>query len=256
MVAATSRLTTFSDGVRGKSSKTSTDSGHVYFATPSASRKLLQILERGGGVAGVEDDRRAGALAQPVVGQRHDRDLVHGGVAQDHGLDLGRHDRHPAAADDVLAAPDVDELAVLVERSRGRRCGSRRQPVSDSRVSGSLLKKPRKRLGPLTMTDPTFPAGSGCSVVVDDLDLGAVVRAPLGREDLLVGLVEGVGGVAGDLREPVVAERLDARTPPAWRCAARASDPEQRARASTTGRASVSLAARTRSAECVGIARK
>ena len=38
MAAVTSRLTTFSDGVRGKSSKTSTNSGHVYLATPSASR--------------------------------------------------------------------------------------------------------------------------------------------------------------------------------------------------------------------------
>src|SRR5439155_13399493 len=35
----TSRLTTFSDGVRGKSSNSSTDSGHVYLATPSASKK-------------------------------------------------------------------------------------------------------------------------------------------------------------------------------------------------------------------------
>ena len=51
---ATSRLTTFSDGVRGKSSKTSTDSGHVYFATPSASRNSCSSVERRGGVAGLE----------------------------------------------------------------------------------------------------------------------------------------------------------------------------------------------------------
>ena len=38
MSFTTSRLTTFRDGVRGKSSNTWTDSGHVYLATPSASR--------------------------------------------------------------------------------------------------------------------------------------------------------------------------------------------------------------------------
>ena len=76
----------------------------------------LQLLERRRGGAGVGDDGRTGALAEAVVGERHDRDLVDRGVAQDHRLDLGRHDRHAAAADDVLAAPDVDELAVLVEQ--------------------------------------------------------------------------------------------------------------------------------------------
>ena len=111
----TSRLTTFSDAVRGKSSKTSTDSGHVYFATPSPSRNFCSSSSVGAAVAGLEDDGGAGALAQPVVGKGHDRDLVDRRVAQDHRLDLGRDDRHAAAADDVLAAPDVDELAVLVE---------------------------------------------------------------------------------------------------------------------------------------------
>ena len=112
----TSRLTTFSDGVRGNSSKTSIDSGHVYLATPSALEELLQLGER--------RRRRGRRLRMIAAHARSPRrssgsgtigDLVDGRVAQDHGLDLGRHDRHAAAADDVLAAADVDEVAVLVE---------------------------------------------------------------------------------------------------------------------------------------------
>ena len=76
IAVTTSRLTTFSDGVRGKSSKTSTDSGQVYLATPSSSRKVCRSPSVGGD-PGPRNDRRARALAQPVVGQRHDRDLVH-----------------------------------------------------------------------------------------------------------------------------------------------------------------------------------
>ena len=94
----TSRLTTFSDGVRGKSSNTSTDSGHVYFATPSSIEELLQLLERRRRLALHRDDRGAGALAQALVGERHDRNLAHVGMAQDHRLDLGRDDRHAARA--------------------------------------------------------------------------------------------------------------------------------------------------------------
>src|SRR4051795_12563439 len=45
--STTSRLTTFSDGVRGKSSKTSTDSGQVYLATPSPSRNSCSSLSVG-----------------------------------------------------------------------------------------------------------------------------------------------------------------------------------------------------------------
>ena len=41
-----SRLTGFSDGVRGKSSNASTRSGQVYFATPFGGEELLQLVER------------------------------------------------------------------------------------------------------------------------------------------------------------------------------------------------------------------
>ena len=88
--STTSRLTTFSDGVRGKSANASTDSGHVYLATPSRVEEDLQLLERRGGSPVLGDDRRAGALAEALVGQRHDRDVVHRRVAEDDRLELGR----------------------------------------------------------------------------------------------------------------------------------------------------------------------
>src|SRR5437016_1890969 len=77
--------------------------------------KLLELLERRRGPALRRNDRGAGALAETVVGERHDRDLADIRVAHDHRLYLGGDDRDASASDDVLAAPDVDELPVLVE---------------------------------------------------------------------------------------------------------------------------------------------
>ena len=164
--STTSRLTTFSDGVRGNSLErprrtpaTCTWPRPRRRGTPAAPRASARSAPALG------DDRRARALAQPLVRQRHDRHLVHRRMAQDDRLDLGRHDRHAAAADDVLAAPDVDEVAVLVERPEI--AGAVAAPVASatSRVSSSLLRNPRKRLGPLTITVPTVPAGTGSLVV-------------------------------------------------------------------------------------------
>jgi hypothetical protein len=45
------------------------------------------------------------ALSQALVGQRHDGGLVDGRVPHQHGLELGRHDGHAAAPDDVLLRP-------------------------------------------------------------------------------------------------------------------------------------------------------
>ena len=63
----------------------------------------------------IRDVLGLGTLAQAVIRQGHDRHLVHVRMAQDNRLDLGGDDRDAAAPDDVLAAANVDELAVLVE---------------------------------------------------------------------------------------------------------------------------------------------
>ncbi len=111
----TSRLTTFSDGVRGNSVE------DLHGLRPGVLRhalsieKLLELLERRRRPALHGNDRGARALAQALVGDRHDGDLADIGMTHDHRLDLGGHDRHAAAADDVLATPDVDELSVFVE---------------------------------------------------------------------------------------------------------------------------------------------
>jgi hypothetical protein len=63
-------------------------------------------------------------------------------------LDLGRDDRDAAAADGVLAPPDIDEVTVRVERPEVARVGPV-QSVSDSRVRSYLSRRPRKRLGPV-----------------------------------------------------------------------------------------------------------
>ena len=127
-------------------------------------------------MAGLEDDGGAGALAQPVVRKGHDRDLVDRRVAQDHRLDLGRDDRHAAAADDVLAAPDVDELAVLVEVAEvaGAVAAPAGQRLSRERV---VAEEAEEAARPVDDDRSDLPGRKRLLVVVDDPDLGAVVRA-------------------------------------------------------------------------------
>ena len=249
-----SRLTTFSDDVRGKSSKTSTDSGQVYFATPSRLEELLQLGERRRGGARLEDDRPRRPLAEPVVGQRHDGGLVDRRVAQDDRLDLGGHDRDAAAADDVLAAADVDEVAVLVEVAEV--AGAVAAPVGQ-RLARELVvvEEAEEAARPVDDHGADLARPAAAPVLVDDADLGASNGRPSVADDLLLGLVEAVRRVAGHLGEAVVGRAAAARRPRASPRGARRVSPGAASDAQSTSRSrSVACGrpART-SAPCVGM---
>ena len=127
-------------------------------------------------------------------------------MAQDHRLDLRRHDRHAAAADDVLAAPDVDEVAVLVEHAEV--AGAVAAPVGQRLARQVVVVEEAEEAARAVDDHRADLAGrQRLTVVADDADLRAVVRAALGAHDLLVRVVGRVGGVAGHLGQPVVAER-------------------------------------------------
>ena len=172
----TSRLTTFSDGVRGNSSNTSTDSGQVYFATPASIEELLELLERRRRPAVHGDDRGAGASPRRSSGSGTIATSRTSGWRRITGSTSDGTIVTPPRRMMSLLRPDVHELTVLVEIAEV--AGPIAAPsVSDSRVSSSLPRNPRNRLGPLTMHRADGVRRHG-RPVVDDPDLRAVVGRP------------------------------------------------------------------------------
>ena len=138
--------------------------------------ELLQLVERRRELSRLGDDRRARALAHALVGHRHDRHLVDRRVAQDHGLDLGRHDRHAAAADDVLAAADEQQVAVRVERAEV--AGPVAAPVGQRLARQLLVVEEAEEAARAVDDDPAELAGRQRRVVrVEDPDLASLRRA-------------------------------------------------------------------------------
>src|SRR4051794_16290777 len=64
---------------------------------------------------GLEHDRRAGLLAELVVGEAGECRLDDVGVLVDHLLDLARVDVEPAADDHLLLAVGDEEVALVVD---------------------------------------------------------------------------------------------------------------------------------------------
>lgn len=154
-------------------------------------------------MSGLEDHGCAGPFAEPVIWQRHHRDLVYRGMAEHGGFDLRRHEGDATTTDDILAPAAVDQVPVGVQ-------------VSD--VAGQVATPGRKRSAGqfLVAEEAEEPARAvdgdrsrlarreRTAVRIKDLDLGAGERPSLGLDHLLPRLGHGVRGVPGNLGEPVI----------------------------------------------------
>ena len=248
-------------GLRGSSSRNVTVLGTLNRAR--CSRTWARTCSAPSRAPRSLDDERGQHLAELGVGHADDGGLVDLRVVVEQLLDLGREHVLAAGHDHVVVAAVDEQVAVGVEVAHV----ARRQQAAllllacrrrCSRRSGRALP---------TKIRPVVPAGSGCGVVVEDLDaharrptLPTVVgwrRRSAGRGDAgdghlgrAVGVVhdrtEAVGEVGGELAaerraadgDDLQRRRVDARRAPAGRAA--------RIRRSITG-----TATRTR-ARCVG----
>ena len=195
------------DGVRGKSVTTRSASIHFCLGRPTAPRCACTAARSGASCAGTNAQDAAGALAEPLVGRRDDGALGDRRHLHERLFDLRRGEVQ-AAADDHVAQPIGDrQVAVLVEHAHVAGAipavaGDRARGQRRVRVAGEQVGPPRP--------DLAGPAGGEvAALLVDDPDLHALERMPVGAVALRLRLV---GRRAGDrrvLRRAVGPEHLD-----------------------------------------------
>ncbi len=172
-----------------------------------ASRNCAHLGEAELAVPGRADDEGAGALAEPLVGHRHDRDLAHRRVRVQQLLDLGDRDLLAAAVDHVLDPAGDPQEAVVVDRRQvaGAVPAVRRHRLGGQVGTVEVAVEEAARWSPRSC--PPRPGPSTLSVVVGDPDPHAGQRAAVGAPDLRrVVAGRGEGAEAGLGRAPGAAD--------------------------------------------------
>ena len=113
----------------------------------------------------VRDQTRLGS----AIGASDDGRLAHGGMLQQHRLDLPRLDPHPANLHLLIEPPEALERAVRQARGRDPPSGRAAPPAARrtdpatnaAAVRAGSCRYPRPTPTPLTQSSPTSPAATG-----------------------------------------------------------------------------------------------
>ena len=143
----------------------------ICFGRLKSASRSRQYASRSASVAGsLQHDRGRHFFAPGRVRHAEAHRFGHRRMREQHLVDLARRDLLAAAVDQLLEAADERQIAVRVEDSPDRRCGTSRRRTT-SRWPRDCSRSRVITFGPLITTSPRSPARQVAALRVHDADL-------------------------------------------------------------------------------------